>query len=181
MKKLYFLQVKDRSGVTLAEMMVAFGVFGIFISIALGGFMQSLKNQRVALVLMEANDAASIIFEDIARQLRTADPNGISGGSCISFTASQGTQKIPFSSCPTGTVINNAIKVASFDANVILSPTLGAPPRVVMTITMSISDSSIGATPVYRTLRTTISPRIYYNLKSIEPQRKNRTDLPNWF
>jgi hypothetical protein len=35
--------------------------------------LQSLQNQRVALVLMEANDAASIIFENITRQLRTAN------------------------------------------------------------------------------------------------------------
>lgn len=176
------IHFKDRSGVTLAEMMVGFGVFGIFISIAMGGFVQSLRNQRVALLLMEANDAGSIIFENIARQLRTADPRaGVSGGSCISFTASEGTQKTPFSSCPTGMFISTAIQVASFNADVISSMTQGAPPRVVMTITMQITDASIGPEPIQKTLRTTISPRIYYNLDSITPTRQNDDSLPNWF
>ena len=174
--------VKDRSGVTLAEMMVAFGVFGIFISIAMGGFMQSLRNQRVALVLMEANDAGSIIFENIARQLRTASPSGITGGSCIGFTPHEGTQELPHVNyCPTDTVISTAIKVASFNADVISSLTQGAPPRVMMTITMEISDASISSGPIRKTLQTTISPRIYYNLNSITPHRQNNTSLPAWF
>lgn len=177
MIKKYIPHFKDRSGVTLAEMMVAFGVFGIFISIAMGGFMQSLRNQRVALVLMEANDAGSIIFENIARQLRTAKSGTIVGGSSISFTNYKGE---PFSYAP-GDPISNAIQVHEFNAEVIESSTKGAPPRVVMTITMQISDPSIGTTPVYKTLRTTISPRIYYNLNSITPHRQNDSTLPSWF
>ena len=178
MKRFHFLHIKDRSGVTLAEMMVAFGVFGIFISIALGGFMQSLKNQRVALVLMEANDAASIIFENIARQLRTAKSETISAGNGFISFVNYKNESFSYSS---GEQINNAIKVSNFSSELVNNTTAGAPPRVVLTITMSITDPSIGSTPVYRTLRTTISPRIYYNLKSIVPERRNRTDLPNWF
>jgi prepilin-type N-terminal cleavage/methylation domain-containing protein len=154
---------QDKHGVTLIELMVAFGVFGIFISIALGGFMQALKNQRAALVFMETNDAASIIFEDIVRQLRTAKIDSIVGGNQISFTNYKGA---PYSFSPGG-VISNSISVYKFVADVRPSTTKGAPPRIVMSITMKISDPSIGG-DAYKTLQTTVSPRIYYNLKDVQ-------------
>lgn len=158
--------VRDRSGVTLMELMVAFGVFGVFISIALGGFMQSLRNQRAALVFMEANDAASIIFEDIARQLRTAKIDTISiSANALSFTNYQG-NPVSYDFNGSAKIINTSISVDGFSALRIDSTTTGAPPRIVLSIRMKITDPSIGS-PVYQTLQTTISPRLYYNLKSI--------------
>ncbi|MCL5011887.1 MAG: prepilin-type N-terminal cleavage/methylation domain-containing protein [Patescibacteria group bacterium] len=161
----YYLKRKD--GVTLMEMMVAFGVFGVFISIALGGFMQSLRNQRAALVFMEANDAASIIFEDIARQLRTAKINTINiSQNALSFTNYQGDPvSYDFNNSAQKT-INASISVDGFSALRIDTTTVGAPPRIVLSIRMKITDPSIG-NPVYQTLQTTISPRLYYNLRSI--------------
>lgn len=154
------------SGVTLMELMVAFGVFGVFISIALGGFVQSLRNQRAALVFMEANDAASIIFEDIARQLRTAKINTISiSTNALSFTNYQGSQ-VSYDFNGSAKTINASISVDEFSAFRIDSTTTGAPPRIVLSIRMKITDPSIGG-PVYQTLQTTISPRLYYNLRNI--------------
>ncbi len=183
MKK-QILHYKKRDGVTLAEMMVAFGVFGIFISIALGGFMQSLQNQRVALVLMEANDAASIIFENITRQLRTANaksrcvPLPANPTYCETRTIHTDTNKLWFYNYEKNLVtfdftseesrtISTSISIQSFQATVIESTTIGAPPRVVLTITLLINDPSIGE-PVEKTLQTTVSPRLYYNLKEIQ-------------
>lgn len=180
----YKLFFKKRDGITLAEMMVAFGIFGIFISIALGGFMQSLKNQRVSLVLMEANDAASIIFENIARQLRTANakskclPPPSNPTYCETRTIHTDTNKLWFYNSDgklitfdftsdESRIISNAIYIDSFRALVVESNTIGAPPRVVVSITLRIDDPSIGA-PFEKTLQTTISPRLYYNLKEIQ-------------
>ena len=160
---------KKREGVTLAELMVAFGVFGVFMAIALGGFMQSLQNQRVALAFMEANDAASILFEDVARELRTAKIATIQtqdrdGKTKLTFTDYKNKNlSYDFS----GTQISSRIVVETFHALVVPSVTKGAPPRVVLSITMKITDPSIGD-PARKVLQTTISPRVYYNLREIQ-------------
>jgi type II secretory pathway pseudopilin PulG len=163
----------EKSGVTLVELMVAFGVFGIFISIALGGFMQALKTQRIALVLMETNDSASIIFENVARQLRTAKVNDNAYPITIqqdflSFYNYHGQLvEFDFTSSNPNRIISNIIQVDAFNVQRINSATTGAPPRLVMSIRMKITDPSIGD-PIYKTLQTTISPRLYYNLKDIQ-------------
>jgi prepilin-type N-terminal cleavage/methylation domain-containing protein len=59
------------SGSTLVELLMALSIFAIFISVAIGGFIQSLANQRVVLKLSAATDNLSLTLEQIMREMRT--------------------------------------------------------------------------------------------------------------
>lgn len=61
----------SRSGVTLIEFVVAFGIFVILITIAGGSFIRSVRVQRTALQLMSVNDNMGIVLEQIMREMRT--------------------------------------------------------------------------------------------------------------
>lgn len=63
--------IKLNFGFTLAELLVAMSLFIIFISIATAGFISALKNQRIAVALMAANDSVSLSLEQMAREMRT--------------------------------------------------------------------------------------------------------------
>jgi len=65
-------QIRDRKqrGTTLVELLVALGIFSIFISLAIGGFIQSLASQRVLLKLMAATDNMSFALEQMTREIR---------------------------------------------------------------------------------------------------------------
>jgi len=62
---------KFKNGFTLVELVVAIGIFIILMSIAAGGFIQMLRNQRIVASLMAANDNMSLILEIIGREIRT--------------------------------------------------------------------------------------------------------------
>lgn len=80
MKKI-FRFLKNKKGTTLVEVMIALGMFSIFITVAIGGFIQALSNQRVVLKLMAATDNMSMSLEQITREVRVGKlfsqiPNG---------------------------------------------------------------------------------------------------------
>lgn len=61
----------SRSGVTLIEFVVAFGVFSMLIAIASGSFVRAMRTQRIALQLMSVNDNMGITLEQMMREMRT--------------------------------------------------------------------------------------------------------------
>lgn len=61
----------SRSGVTLVEFVVAFGIFAILITIASASFVRSVRIQRTALQLMSVNDNMGITLEQMMREMRT--------------------------------------------------------------------------------------------------------------
>ena len=63
--------LKFTNGFTLVELVVAMGIFVILMSIATGGFIQMLRNQRIVASLMTANDNMSLTMETIGREIRT--------------------------------------------------------------------------------------------------------------
>lgn len=58
-------------GFTLIELMVAFGIFSILLTVASGSFVRSLRIQRVSLQLMAVNDNMAITLEQMMREMRT--------------------------------------------------------------------------------------------------------------
>lgn len=54
------------------ELIVAMSLFAIFTSVAFGGFIQSVRSQRIVASLMAANDSAGLTLEQIAKELRTS-------------------------------------------------------------------------------------------------------------
>lgn len=61
----------SRSGVTLIEFIVAFGIFAILITLAGGSFIRSMRVQRVTLQLMSVNDNMGVTLEQMMREMRT--------------------------------------------------------------------------------------------------------------
>lgn len=59
-----------RKGFTIIELMVAVALFVVVVGIASATFVQSLRTQRQVVALMVANDNASLILEQMAREIR---------------------------------------------------------------------------------------------------------------
>jgi prepilin-type N-terminal cleavage/methylation domain-containing protein len=70
MKNRYCKQNSQR-GFTLIEMLVAIGVFAVVVAIATGGFVNSLRTQRQVASLISAQSNASLVLEQMAREIRT--------------------------------------------------------------------------------------------------------------
>lgn len=62
--------ITGQSGQTLVELMVAMSIFAIFMTVAIGGFIQSLANQRLVLKLVSATDNMSLTLEQMMREMR---------------------------------------------------------------------------------------------------------------
>ena len=62
---------RKRGGFTLTELVVAMGLFLVAITLSVGGFVRVLKTQRGVNHLISVNSNASIILEQIAREIRT--------------------------------------------------------------------------------------------------------------
>ena len=62
---------KFLKGFTLVELVMAMSIFVILISIAAGGFVNILRNQRLVIALMVVNDNMSLSMEQMAREIRT--------------------------------------------------------------------------------------------------------------
>lgn len=61
----------NNNGFTMIELLVAMSIFIILTSITAGGFINMLRNQRVIIALMSANDNMGLTIEQMAREIRT--------------------------------------------------------------------------------------------------------------
>ncbi|MBI4094335.1 MAG: prepilin-type N-terminal cleavage/methylation domain-containing protein [Candidatus Liptonbacteria bacterium] len=69
-------------GFTVVELLVAIGLFGVIVAIAMGGFARALRTERQVTALVAANTNVSVVLEEMARELRTGLDFCIGG--CIS-------------------------------------------------------------------------------------------------
>lgn len=83
MKK--FKKHKNESGLTLIELIVAIGVFGLVVTMAVGIFVVALISQRRIVSLRNIEDNARFALESMAREIRTGKNFGGSVNS-LSFT-----------------------------------------------------------------------------------------------
>src|SRR5260370_42656185 len=61
----------SRTGFTLVETIIAIGLFGILVSIAVGGFVNALHTQKEVGTLISAQSNVSLAVEQMAREIRT--------------------------------------------------------------------------------------------------------------
>lgn len=64
-------RARSTTGFTLIELLVAMSLFVVFVAIASGGFIRSLRTQRAIVALMAVNDNASLALEQMSREMRT--------------------------------------------------------------------------------------------------------------
>lgn len=86
-----FIQKKfnKQSGLTMIELIVAIGIFGLVIGMAVGIFVLALISQRRIIALRNAGDNARFTIEAMAREIKTGK-NFSGGGNSISFTNAKG-------------------------------------------------------------------------------------------
>lgn len=76
----------SRRGFTLIELLVSIAVFSIVVSIAVGGFTRALRTERQVAALIAANSNASLVVEQIAREIRTGSNFSCSGVPCTELS-----------------------------------------------------------------------------------------------
>lgn len=65
------IRANSQSGFTLVELLVAMSIFVIIVSIAVGVFVSTVRNQRLLTELMAVNNNAGGVLEQITREART--------------------------------------------------------------------------------------------------------------
>lgn len=82
-------KLKDKKGLTLIELIVAIGVFGLVVSMAFGIFVLAIVSQRRIIALRNVEDSIRFTMESMAREIRTG--KNFSGGvGSLSFTNAKG-------------------------------------------------------------------------------------------
>ncbi len=169
-------QILDtRKGFTLVELIVAVGLFLAIVSIAVGGFIQSLGAQRQIAGLIAAENGISLALEQMAREIRTGynfchDANGnplCSGSNEFIFTNAAGetiAYRLSDVSIERGvagtfqqiTGGNVVVKDMSFLLRGNQSGD-GWPPRI--TVSLGVSSKERGASATVLRIETTVSAR----------------------
>lgn len=172
---------KLNRGFTLIESLVAVGLFGLIISVAVGGFVKALRTQSQVTALLAANGNASLAIEQIAREIRTgynfkkcASPN-LQFGFCedLEFTNSSGRAVVYEVDSDNG----RGFIAKSEDGGVPVRVTAdnvdvkymdfymegerkgdGEPPRITVSIGVAPGGGSVGEMSITR-IQTTISAR----------------------
>lgn len=83
------LSLKGGGGLTMIELIVAIGIFGLVIGMTVGIFVLALSSQRRIIALRNVEDNARFTIEAMAREIRTSK-NFSGGGNSISFTNAKG-------------------------------------------------------------------------------------------
>lgn len=78
-----------QSGLTMIELIVAVGIFGLVIGMTVGIFVLALISQRRIIALRNVEDNIRFTVEAMAREIKTGK-NFSSGGSLVSFTNARG-------------------------------------------------------------------------------------------
>ncbi len=73
------------TGFTVVELIVAMGLFMTIIVVAVGAYIQVIKTQGIVTDVMAANDNASLVMEQMAREIRTGKKFIASNNSELTF------------------------------------------------------------------------------------------------
>lgn len=157
---------------TIIELLLALSIFSIFITIAIGGFIQALGNQKLTLLLMEGNDTVSLAIEQISREVRTGTDFSVSSdGRTLSFKNARKNsilftlddiegriRRVENGSEGFITSKNPNVRVSRFN----IQKTGVNPERITISLRVAISYKSIG--DITTDIQTTIAPRTYYQV-----------------
>lgn len=169
--KLSFVRIKkDTRAFSIIEFLAALSLFVIIISMAVSIFLRALRTQKTALLLMEANDNASLIIEGMSLEIRPG----------INFKSNG--KDLEFSMATTGDFIRYQLKedylekgvkktiegefdyqritpdsIGINDFRIFLGPTNNYPPRITVSLAASPKDEFLKDIAI--NIQTTISSR----------------------
>ena len=179
--------LKFQKAFTLVELVMAMSIFVILVSIAVGGFINILRNQRLAIALMSVDDNMSLSMEQMAREIRTGynfikisdeefqfvNANNrivwyrLSNGAIERVMESVSLEKIPQK------ITADNVKIVKFNVGICgknLSPDLtlescgtggnSYPPRITLSFTITSAEPDIEKLKIFTNIQTTISSRV---------------------
>lgn len=168
--KSWKIKSDKRGGFTIAELIVAMGVFLILLSIATGSFIQILRTQRATVSLLAANANASLAMEQISREIRTGGVFSLSNGELhftnsknepVIYKVNSATEKIERSN--DGITFNEMtadnVKVKSLTF-VLFAGAPGNQYPTRITVNMRVGASGVSFSDAVVNLQTTISARV---------------------
>jgi len=166
-----FKKLKTEKGTTLIEMMIAFTLFGILITITVSNFKQSLEFQQLSTLLLESHDSVGLLFEQISREVRTSEKGSLNvaedylkfknqEGDFIEYTNTSGIiQRSINDTAPQEVSSNNSrIKIKRFSPELINQGTIDYE-RLVMSIETAVTDKR--GNEYSSVIQTTVSQRFY--------------------
>lgn len=168
--------LKEKSGFTILETMVALGIFSVIVVLTTNGFIRSLRTQRQASAFAYVNDNLSTVIEQMTREIRTGSDICFNTTSCanqstLSFVNASGKtvtyclvnnaiERSASSGCSAGNEITGSKVYVSYLKFIIATNGTGDgyPPRVTILIGARPNDPSSSIFNV--NMQTTVSSRI---------------------
>lgn len=162
-----------RTGMTLVELLVALSIFGIFMAVIMGSFVQVLATERATIKLLESTDNLGVAIEQMSREIRVGsgfsfdsssstlsfsrpDP---SGNDFLSVAYSLRDNRIARSEDGTTSFITSpAVQVTYFHAKIDSNVSPGVPTKVQLVIGVTATNRGVSMT---RYIQTTVSQRTF--------------------
>jgi len=163
----------NNNGFTIIELLVSIGLFGVVVTIAVGGFVQALRTQRQASALIAAANNVSLALEQIAREVRTGFNFCPSASSCseneivftnanletVTYKLADGAIERRVEGSLSERITGSNVKVEYLKFVVFGSlKDDGYQPRI--TISLGVSPREVGVSGNVARIQTTISSRI---------------------
>ncbi|KKQ92807.1 MAG: hypothetical protein UU81_C0016G0008 [Microgenomates group bacterium GW2011_GWC1_41_8] len=168
------LKIKNynkENGLTMIELIVAIGVFGLVVGMTVGIFVLSIISQRRIIALRNTEDNIRFAIEAMAREMKTGkDFSG--GGSSISFTNAKGeatayrlNSNVIEKSSDGGSsysAVSGTEVVVNYLNFYLMGQAVGDSLEPRITITIGVT-SSVGSQTANLKIQTTISERLLQN------------------
>ena len=167
---LFTKKLESRLGFTLVELIVAVGIFGMGMALAVGIFVKLLRTQRAVVALIAMNDNASLALEQVAREIRTGSGFSLAQGGlnffnakgeAVQYVLDQNAIGRSVAQGPIRHITGNNVRVDRLDFLLTGASPSGADglqPRVA--IVLSVSTVASEAAGVVNHYQTVVSPRL---------------------
>lgn len=161
MREINQRKYKSQKGFTMIELLVAMSLFVVVISIASGIFVNSLRTQKALVDLLAVNDNASLVIEQMAREIRVGSAFS-GGGTVLNFISAFG-ESVSYS-LSDGAILRKLQPITGSNVKVenlqfLLSGVGVSAPQTRITIILKVGSRSPRLAGFTTDIQTTVSPR----------------------
>ena len=162
-KKNNYDRAASSRGFTLIEVIVAFGVFSVIVTIVASVFLGVLRDARFVSAQAAAVDNAGLVVEQIAREVRTGSDFAVPQGqsSSLSFINYHGEATVYAFDAATKRITKNGYPITSDNSEItgsfyITQPALTTPRITIVAMVKDNKGNSLS------NIQTTVSARLIY-------------------